>query len=59
MSEKLEQQHRAFTLPPYLTGKAQQAYAALSSEEAADYTNLKEEILHKYNINIDSFHQQE
>jgi len=32
-SEKLEQQDWAFKLTPYLTGKAQQAYAALSSEE--------------------------
>ena len=40
MSASLERQHWAFKLAPYLTGKAQQAYAALSSEEAADYTKL-------------------
>ena len=57
-SEKLEQQHWAFKLAPHLTGKAQQAYAALSSEEAADYTKLKEAILHKYNITVDSYRQQ-
>ena len=57
-SEKLEQQHWAFKLAPYLTGKAQQAYAALSSEEAADYTKLKEAILHKYNITVESYRQQ-
>ena len=55
MSEKLEQQHWAFKLASYLTGKAQQAYAALSSEEASDYTKLKEATLHKYNITVDSY----
>ena len=54
MSKKLEQQHWAFKLAPYLTGKAQEAYAALSSEEASDYTKLKEAILH----NVDSYRQQ-
>ena len=58
MSEKLEQQHRVFKLAPYLTSKAQQTYAALSSKEAADYTKLKEAILHKYNITVDSYRQQ-
>ena len=47
-SEMLEQQHWAFKLAPHLTGKAQQAYAALSSEEAANYTKLKEAILQYY-----------
>ena len=43
-SEKLEQHHWAFKLAPYLTGKAQQAYAALSNEEAANYkTGLKKQ----------------
>ena len=58
MSASLERQHRAFKLAPYLTGKAQQAYAALSSEEAADYTKLKEAILHRYNVTVDSYRQQ-
>ena len=57
-SEMLEQQHWAFKLAPHLTGKAQQAYAALSSEEAANYTKLKEAILYKYNITIESYRQQ-
>ena len=57
-SEKLEHQHWAFQLAPYLTGKAQRTYAALNSEEAADYTKLKEAILHKCNIITDSYRQQ-
>ena len=58
MSASLERQHWAFKLAPHLTGKAQQAYAALSSEEAADYTKLKEAILHRYNVTVDSYRQQ-
>ena len=58
MSASLEQQHWAFKLAPYLTGKAQQAYAALSSEEAANYTKLKEAILHRCNVTVDSYRQQ-
>ena len=58
MSASLERQHWAFKLAPYLTGKAQQAYAALSSEEAADYTKFKEAILHRYNVTVDSYRQQ-
>ena len=57
-STNLEWQHWAFKLAPYLTGKAQQAYTALSNDEAADYTKLKEAILHRYNIIEDSYRQQ-
>lgn len=58
MSASLERRHWAFKLAPYLTSKAQQTYAALSSEEAADYTKLKEAILHRYNVTVDSYRQQ-
>ena len=54
-SEKLEQRHWAFKLTPYLTGKAQPAYAALSSEEAADYTKLNGFYLSSFNrIDLES-----
>lgn len=34
----------------WLSGKAQQAYVSLSSEEAAQYDSRKEAVLHRYNI---------
>ena len=40
-----------FKLAPQLVGKAQQAYAAMSPDEAQDYDQLKEAILLRYNIN--------
>ena len=46
-SADLEQQHWVFKLALYLTGKAQQAYAALNRDDASDYTKLKEAILHR------------
>ena len=41
-----------------MTGKAQQAYAALNSDDASDYTKLKEAILYRYNITVESYRQQ-
>ena len=35
-------------LGPQLTGKAQQAYAALSSEDSKDFTKVKEAIFKRY-----------
>ncbi len=40
-----------FMLAPQLTGKVQQAYAVMSSTNAADYQGLKEAILQRYDIN--------
>ena len=56
-SANLEQQDWALKLVPYLTGKAQQGYAALSSDDAFDYTKLKEAIIHRYYITVESYHQ--
>ena len=42
-------------LAPQLTGKAQQAYAALDSTAAADYDLLKAAILHRYAINTETY----
>ena len=40
-----------FKLAPYLTGKAQQAHAAMAAEDAGKYEYLKATILKRYNIN--------
>ena len=40
-SADFEQQHLAFKLAPYLTGKVQQTYPALNSNDGYDYTSTK------------------
>ena len=40
----------AYLLAPQLTGKAQQAYAAMALQEAREYEDLKKAILKRYNI---------
>ena len=47
----------AFRLAPNLIDKAQQAYAAMSTEDAAYYDRVKETILQQYNINADTYRQ--
>ena len=44
-----------FKLAPYLTGKAQQAYAAMAAEDASEYECLKAAILKRYNINEETY----
>ena len=56
-SANLEWQHWAFK-PVYLSGKAQKAHVDLSSDNASDYTKLKETILHRNNITVESYRQQ-
>ena len=46
-----------FILAPQLTGKAQQAYAALPPDGAKDYDEVKAAILWRYNINEETYHQ--
>lgn len=46
-----------FKLAPQLSGKAQQAYAALAADAAADYTQLKEAILARYDVNQETYRQ--
>ncbi len=48
----------SFKLAPQLIGKAQQAYAALTTEEAADYEKFKKAILIRYDINEESYRKQ-
>ena len=46
-----------FKLTPQLTGKAQQAYAALPPDGARDYDEVKAAILRRYNINEETYRQ--
>ena len=45
----------AFLLAPKLSGKAQQAYMAIDTAEAADYTAIKKAILKRYDVNEESY----
>ena len=42
---EVNRQRWVYKLAPQLSGKAQQAYAAMSSEEAVDYERVKAAIL--------------
>ena len=44
-------------LAPQLTGKAQQAYAALNVADASQYGKVKEAILRRYDINEETYRQ--
>ena len=46
-----------FKLAPQLTGRAQQAYAALDPSDAECYTTVKAAILRRYNINEETYRQ--
>ena len=46
-----------FKLAPQLSGKAQQAYAALQTDEAKDYEGVKAAILRRYDINEETYRQ--
>ena len=45
----------SFMLAPQLTGRAQQAYAAVAADSTRMYDNLKVAILRRYNINTDTY----
>ena len=47
----------SFKLAPQLTGKAQQAYAALQPDEAKTYETVRAAILRRYNINEETYRQ--
>ena len=54
---KIPQRRWAFKLASQLVGKAQQAYAAMSTEDSANYMQLKQAILRRYNIMEESYRQ--
>ena len=45
----------AIRLAPQLTGKAQQAYVAMSREDADSYRKVKEAVLRRYNICAETY----
>ena len=47
----------AFKLAPQLTERAQQAYAALNVDDAAQYKQVKAAILRRYDINKEMYRQ--
>ena len=54
---KVDETLWVFKLAPQLTGRAQQAYAALSAEDAGSYKALKEAILARYDISEETYRQ--
>ena len=53
----VEEARWALRLAPQLTGKVQQAYAAMSAEGATDYQQVKIAILRWYNISKETHHR--
>ena len=47
----------AYKLAPQLTGQAQQAYAAMPTEEAGNYALVKAAILRRYDISEETYQQ--
>lgn len=45
----------ALHLAPLLTGKARAAYVAMDIEETMDYVKVKNAVMHKYEINAESY----
>jgi len=54
---EVPQERWAIKLAPQLMSKAQQAYAALSPDDAKDYAKLKKAILLRYDINEENYYQ--
>ena len=53
----MEESHWVAKLAPQLTGRAQQAYAAMPAGEALVYQDVKKAVLRRYDINMETFHQ--
>ena len=56
-ANEVSQERWSFQLAPQLTGKAQQAYAALPPDEAKAYDTVKEAILRQYDITGETYRQ--
>ena len=57
VAHEVKKERWSFKLAPQLTGKAQQAYAALAPEEVGNYDAVKTAILRRYNINEETYRQ--
>lgn len=57
-AHKICKDHWPYDLTPQLTGKAQLAFAAMSSTEAKDYDAIKVAILTRYGGNEEAYHRQ-
>ena len=53
----VEEERWAIKLAPQLTGRAQQAYAAMSTEMAGNYKEVKKAILRRYDIGEETYRQ--
>ena len=53
----VEKEKWSVILAPQLTGKALQAYAALSNDDSKEYEKVKEAIFRRYNINEETYRQ--
>ena len=56
-ANEVRRERWSYQLAPYLTGRAQQAYAALPPEDAKEYDTVKEAILRRYDINDETYRQ--
>ena len=56
-AQKIERIKKLVFLTLQLTGKAQQAYAALSSKDSKSFTKVKEAILKHYDNNEETYSQ--
>ena len=54
---KIPQEQWVYKLAPQLTGKAQQAFAAMETAGAGNYDDVKAAILLRYNINEETYRQ--
>ena len=56
-AHEVRRERWSYQLAPQLTGKAQQAYAALPPDEAKNYDAVKTAILRRFNINEETYRQ--
>ena len=54
---KIPKEHWVYKLAPQLTGKAQQAYAAMPTADVGKYDDVKAAILRRYDINSETYRQ--
>ena len=56
-AHEVRRERWSYQLAPQLTGKVQQAYAALPPDEAKNYDAIKTAILRQFNINEETYRQ--